>query len=155
MALCSVKNTERERNTGFPSYFTARSTRSTLSLIFSMSLAPPSLSLILHCTLCVLVFIQMFGFDWQFLLRLCTSGWLVSSAFCIPGKKGTESSGKRQQADGLCECVRVRACVCTRCMFFFLFFGFGSLTGPSAVAVWCLKDVSRSSFRQASPPLTY
>lgn len=91
VALCSVKTTEEERNTGFP------------HLLFRSPLFDPLSPS--NPPLCVLVFIQMFEFDWQFLQRPCTSGWLVSSAFCIPGKEkrsgGTESSGQHQQADGL------------------------------------------------------
>lgn len=40
--------------------------------------------------------------------------------------------------------------LCSCCLF-----GFGSLTGPSAVAAWCLKDVSRSRFWQAPPLLIH
>lgn len=118
IALCSVKDTEGERNTGFLSYFTAHS----LSIL-SLSL-PPSFPLIFHCSLCVLVFIQMFGFEWQFLLRLCTSG--LTRLICIlhPWKKGNR---KRQKASAGRQAVRAMPVVwfwqlnwpqCCRCVMF-------------------------------------
>lgn len=58
-----------------------------LSLFHSFSWLP-SLSL----CLCVLVFIQTFGFEWQALLRLCANCTFLWSTFCTPGK---DSSSRR------------------------------------------------------------
>lgn len=160
MALCSVKNTERERNTGFPSYFTPHSTRSTLSLIFSMSLSRSSSFSFSHPPL----YPVCFGIHTDVWIWLAVSPGTVhkrlTRLICIlhPRKKGNRKQWKASAGrQAVCMCKSESVCVHAACFFsfFFLFFGFGSLTGPSAVAVWCLKDVSRSCFRQASPPLTY
>lgn len=70
IALCSVKGAEGGEEQWLSLLF--------LPLSLPQSPLPaclaPSLPLIFHCTPRVLVFIQMFGFEWQFLLRLCTSG---------------------------------------------------------------------------------
>lgn len=85
IALCSVKDTEGERNTGFLSYFTAHS--------LSILSPPPFLSLFLSSSTvaCVCWYsyrcVDLSGSSsWD----CAQAGWLVSSAFCIPGKKKRE-----------------------------------------------------------------
>lgn len=125
IALCSVKDTEGERNTGF---FLAV----LLLILYQSSLSlPPSFSLIFHCTPCVLVFIQMFEFEWHFLLRLCTSGLTRLIYILHPWekkKRKKKGGGEQKAAESI---GRQTGCVRAPC----LLFGFGSLTGPSAVAV--------------------
>lgn len=125
IALCSVKDTERERNTGFLSNFTAHA-----SSILSHPSLPSSLSS--STVACVL--------------------WC--SYRCL-GLSGSSSGGGKQLTCliyilHLCVCVseRVYERGC-------LLFDFISLTGPGATAVCCSKDIPRSFVRQGAPPLGY